>query len=438
MIMAAGTERRCSSLRAKVGAFVVQDSSVAWQDGADSASVPRMNGGRRSRRQWVLVCGAVTLAPGCGLPASGLLAENGSNDASQSTGGSSRDASSQDAMRRRDGETDAVARRDAPTSQDAAADTQQLPDVSNACTEACPIGARCDAGASCGTLACTNGVCAACSPTCATGASCAGGNDCASGACSDGNCVIAASCAAILAANPSAHDGAYPIEPAGVGTPFAAYCDMTDMGGGWTLVAKMGTVGAAMMGGTAVVPGTFDYTSTHWTLGTTLNVDSTDMSETEAMFPSYSSVPFKSILGMMTSIPAPPAPAKPTELVIPVGDATSLLDLIANTNVNTLGDTLTRQDWLTFVPGAMVQPNCNEHGINWTPSADCGTNGARIRIGLIANNDNDCCSPDSYVGFGGEYDNTVCNQASYSAGSMGGQGCSGGNNVQDFGYLFVR
>jgi hypothetical protein len=370
-----------------------------------------MNGGRRSRRQWVPVCGAVTLnVLGCGLPASGVLADDGSSDASRTgSSASSHDASSRDATKPRDGGSDAVARRDAPPAHDAVPDVEQVPDVGSACTEACPIGASCN-----------------------------GGNDCASGVCSDGNCVIAASCSAILAANPAAHDGAYPIEPSGVGAPFGAYCDMTDMGGGWTLVAKMGTVGAAMMGSTPAVFGTFDYTSTHWTLGTTLNIDSTDMTETEAMFPSYSSVPFKAILGMMTSIPAPPAPAKPTELVIPVADATSLLDLIANTNVNTLGDTLTRQDWLTFVPGSMVQPNCNEHGINWTPSADCGTNGARIRIGLIANNDNDCCSPDSYVGFGGEYDNTVCNQASFSAGSMGGEGCSGGNNVQDFGYLFVR
>jgi hypothetical protein len=65
--------------------------------------------------------------------------------------------------------------------------------------------------------------------------------------------------------------------------------------------------------------------------------------------------------------------------------------------------------------------------------------GAKIRIGLIANNDGDCCSPDSYVGFGGEYDFTYCSQASYSAGSMGGSGsCGGGGNVQDFGYLFVK
>lgn len=91
----------------------------------------------------------------------------------------------------------------------------------------------------------------------------------------------------------------------------------------------------------------------------------------------------------------------------------------------------------------------DEQGARWCAlplrrarRASCGepeSTFARVRIGLLVNDEDDCGTPDSYVGFGGEGDNGR-NPVSYgpSAGSAGGDYCSGGASVADFGYVFVR
>lgn len=61
-----------------------------------------------------------------------------------------------------------------------------------------------------------------------------------SGCTEEGSCEpLPASCAAVLAADPNAPDGAFLVDVDGAGAlePFEVLCDMTTGGGGWTLVA---------------------------------------------------------------------------------------------------------------------------------------------------------------------------------------------------------
>jgi Fibrinogen beta and gamma chains, C-terminal globular domain len=390
-------------------------------------------GGTRHAIEWVvLAAGASGVLAACGLSKTGIISGDASV-ARPDTGPPIHDAGvdvttpTPDAtMPPQDAGHD-TAPPPVDTGVDVGVDTGPM-----VCTATCPIGTACDGGALCGTLVCTSGACAPCSPACEPGAVCADNGDCASGVCSTTSkvCVDEVSCAAILAANSAAASGAYEINPGG--GAFEVYCDMMTQQGGWTLVAKMGTTGS---------PGKFDYGSGYWTNGAVLSPTSTDMSQTEAMFPSYSTVGFQNILLEMTTVSGT-APA-PNTLIVPLADPASLLHLISTPeNSTSTATTLGVMAWTGLTnPQASIQNHCNSEGINRAPSpSGCAdTNAGHIRIGLLANDGNDCCSPDSYVGFGGGYEDNSCNMVSLSAGSMAGNGCGGGSaNIQDFGYIFVR
>jgi len=232
-------------------------------------------------------------------------------------------------------------------------------------------------------------------------------------------CTTNTSCKQILATQPTAPSGAYNIFAGG--QEFGVYCDMTDAGGGWTLALK---INGLVDGGTQ----TFTYNQPIWTNTTLLNPTSTDLSENEAKFLSYTSIPFTNILGMMTGATAT------NVLVIPVSDGTSLLHLISTSAQNTVNTTLGRTAWVDLTnPTATPQFNCNMEGINQ------GVGGTDVRIGLVTNQENDCLTPDSATGFGIS-GNSAVGSPGPSAGSAAGGPYEepGASDVLNFGYVFVR
>ena len=111
--------------------------------------------------------------------------------------------------------------------------------------------------------------------------------------------------------------------------------------------------------------------------------------------------------------------------------ANSLHSLIADGRYRAIS--LGRNTWKTLIgSNASLQGNCNKEGFNTV-----GTNGkyAKATIGFIGNEQNDCKSCDSRIGFGtgGLHDdsNTCGNEAKHSADK-------GDIHIEAMGYILVQ
>ena len=116
--------------------------------------------------------------------------------------------------------------------------------------------------------------------------------------------------------------------------------------------------------------------------------------------------------------------------------ASSLFDVIADGDLkNTY---VGKNEWLSLMDGSRLQHYCNKQGFNInTPGYNLAY--LNVRIGIIANNENDCKSSDSCIGFGitihhachGEIRKTTC-------GNIAICGQLDNKNTPAFGYIFVQ
>ena len=112
--------------------------------------------------------------------------------------------------------------------------------------------------------------------------------------------------------------------------------------------------------------------------------------------------------------------------------ATSLYSLIADGNYR--ATSLGRNTWKSLLGSfASLQPNCNKEGFNAVGLGHSAR--PKARIGIIANEQNDCITPDSRIGFGtGGYpsnSNTCGNQAKHG-------GDNGDKDTKAMGFILVQ
>ena len=170
---------------------------------------------------------------------------------------------------------------------------------------------------------------------------------------------------------------------------------------------------------------TFGYNSDLWSDENTYNLEGgkTGLDTQETKLPSYWRTSFSKIcLGMKVD--------NQFTFAVVNKPASSLFSLIADGQYRTTS--LGRNTWKSLIGSkASLQLNCNKEGFN---AVGGGGTKAKARIGILANEQNNCDSCDSLIGFGIDdgYDKSTCGNEAYHGPDNGNQ------DIETMGYIFVQ
>jgi hypothetical protein len=228
-------------------------------------------------------------------------------------------------------------------------------------------------------------------------------------------CGTYASCEALKIQQPAAPSGVYNLSAGPGSTPFAAYCDQTGDGGGWTLALK---VDGRLQ--------TFNYDNVIWEDDTLLGTTTPGFDHTEAKLETWNAF---AISEVRLGIEYPIDSGDIRYIVLPL-PAAKLADLFAPAQSRTTA--AGRDTWKGMMgPTGSLQPNCNAEGTNQFSDV------SRVRLGILGNNEEDCATPDSRIGVGGG--GLACVEPTPTAGCST---CYGGDNgdveLPAFAWVFVR
>ena len=139
------------------------------------------------------------------------------------------------------------------------------------------------------------------------------------------------------------------------------------------------------------------------------------LTQNETKLASYHKTPFKKVcLGMTRN--------NVTNWILVDNSATSLYSVIAKGNYRRTN--IGRKEWMSLISSASLQHNCNMEGFN----VQCSQPWPKARIGIFGNNEDDCKSCDSGIGFG--------IKTYHEKGSSGN--IYKKNMLKTFGYIFVQ
>ena len=172
---------------------------------------------------------------------------------------------------------------------------------------------------------------------------------------------------------------------------------------------------------------TFHFNSTYWSDTNEYNLPGgeTGFDAQETKLPTYWNTPFSKIcLGMKIG--------QQIKFIVINKQANSLYSLIADGSYR--ATSLGRDTWKTLIGSqASLQYNCNKEGFNVVSTSSW----AKARIGFLGNEQNDCHSCDSRIGFGTggklEDSNTCGNEAHGSYSPDNGE-----KHIKAMGYILVQ
>ena len=172
---------------------------------------------------------------------------------------------------------------------------------------------------------------------------------------------------------------------------------------------------------------TFHYDSNLWINQEPFNLTGgeTGLDTSETKLPTYWNTIFTKIcLGMKVR--------QQINFIVINKQANSLYSLIADGQYR--ATSLGRDTWKTLIGSeASLQINCNKEGFN---AVVTDIYSSKARMGIIGNNENDCLTCDSRIGFGtGEYpdDSNTCGNSAADENPDNGE-----KNIKGIGYILVQ
>ena len=127
-----------------------------------------------------------------------------------------------------------------------------------------------------------------------------------------------------------------------------------------------------------------------------------------------------------------------TKWIVLKHQASSLFNVIAAGGFTSTA--IRRETWISLINATFFQENCNREGLNVQQSSSVFDNHVKVRIGIVANNQNDCKSCDSCMGFGISVRSCEGYDVSSTSCGAGKAGCYGNRNqnIAAFGYILVQ